>query len=90
MATTPSYQFIDESKKYLATVGTKKQIDICNKLLWPGKFRTNKDVRDYAATMESLYSHARKQPKMPVKDVNMIFEPDVCHQCRLWGLFKII
>lgn len=77
VATTPSYRFIEESKKYLATVGTKTQIEICDKLLWPGKFRTNKDVSDYAATMESLYSHARKQPKIPVKDANMIFEPDV-------------
>ncbi len=77
VATTPSFHFIEESKKYLARVGTKVQIDICNKLLWPGKFRTNKDVRDYAKIMEPLYSHSRKQPIVAIKDANMIFEPDV-------------
>lgn len=61
VVTAPSYHFVNEAKANLEKVGTKKQIDVCNKFLWSGKFKSNKDVEHYFQVMESLYFY--KKPK---------------------------
>lgn len=69
--TAPSYHFIDDAKRYLSEVGTEAQIDICNKTLWVGNFRTKKDIVAYFNEMDSLYLFTKKKRrKLVVKDKN--------------------
>lgn len=60
VATSPSYRFIDEAKDYLQEHGTEKQIAACEKL-WNGSFKNHKQIIDFFAVMESLYSTTSKK-----------------------------
>lgn len=62
-ATTPSYHFIDEAKNNLQRIGTRKQISVCNKYLWNGKFNSERDVDYYFKVMDSLYYTSKKRRK---------------------------
>jgi proline iminopeptidase len=60
VATSPSYRFIEEAKEYLLEHGTKKQITASEKL-WNGTFKSHKQVTDFFAVMETLYSTTAKK-----------------------------
>lgn len=69
-ATAPSYHFIDEAKKNLREIGNKKQIAICDKYLWNGRFNSEREINHYYETMDSLYyvnNKRRVKQKKPKK-----------------------
>lgn len=71
VVTAPSHHFIDEARANLKEIGNKAQIEICETKLWPGKFKSNKEVEHYFNVMDSLYFY--KSPKKRViktKDIS--------------------
>jgi proline iminopeptidase len=60
-ATAPSHHFLDEARETLNKVGSKEQIDFCNKHLWNGKFTNDKQVEHYFKIMEPLYYSSRRR-----------------------------
>jgi len=69
-ATAPSYHFIDEAKENLLKVGNKKQINTCDKYLWNGTFRNERDINHYFNIMESLYYAGKKRREKQIKSKN--------------------
>jgi len=63
VSTAPSYHFIETAKENLSKIGTKKQIEVCNKFLWNGTFRNNRDVNHYFKIMDPLYIYNHKKKK---------------------------
>lgn len=61
VVTAPSYHFMEESKNNLQKIGTKQQIEICDKFLWNGKFKNNRDTEEYFRVLDPLYFY--KKPK---------------------------
>jgi proline iminopeptidase len=71
VVTAPSYRFLDEAKKYLATHGNAAQQAIARHL-WNGSFRNTSHVNEFFKLMEPMYSvsarnrkksaHSNKQP----------------------------
>ena len=70
VVTAPSYHFIDEAKKNLQKIGNAKQIAVCNKYLWNGTFKSNREVNYYFKTMDPLYFYRykkKKRKRLPLK-----------------------
>jgi len=64
--TAPSYHFIAEAKNHLQKIGTKEQIEVCNKYLWNGNFNSDRNVEYYFKIMDPLYFFKkRKKYKNP-------------------------
>ena len=63
VATAPSYNFLDEAKKNLQQIGSKKQIAVCNKYLWKGTFNSERNVNYYFKAMDSLYYLKKKKKR---------------------------
>ncbi len=63
VSTAPSYHFIETAKENLKEIGTKQQISVCEKYLWNGTFKKNRDVNHYFKTMDSLYIYNYKKKK---------------------------
>lgn len=79
-ATAPSHHFIDEAKETLQKIGSKAQINICNKYLWKGKFKNERDVAHYFKVMDSLYyfgKKRRKKFKPANKELKNVFSHEV-------------
>ena len=66
VVTAPSYHFMDEAKNFLQKNGTKEQIKICDKFLWQGEFKNNKDVEAYFRVLDPLYFY-NKPKKRDIK-----------------------
>jgi proline iminopeptidase len=60
VATSPSYRFLNEAKKYLQERGTPKQIAF-SEHLWNGTFKNHKHVMEFFKIMDSLYSTTMKK-----------------------------
>lgn len=65
VATAPSYRFIEEAKHNLQQWGTARQIAVCERL-WNGSFTNARQVADFFAVMEPLYSVTAHTKRMPV------------------------
>ncbi|HLB41933.1 MAG TPA: alpha/beta fold hydrolase [Gammaproteobacteria bacterium] len=67
VVTAPSHHFIDEAKKNLQQIGNAKQITVCEKYLWNGKFNSDREVNYYFKVMDPLYiyNHKKKKRKKP-------------------------
>jgi proline iminopeptidase len=63
VATAPSYHFIDTARENLKKIGTKQQISVCEKYLWHGSFKSNRDVDYYLKTMDALYNYNTKKKR---------------------------
>lgn len=61
--TAPSYQFIEQAKAHLQTVGSSKQIEVCEKYLWNGRFRNHENMSEYIKTMDPLYFYSKKHKR---------------------------
>ncbi len=73
VVTAPSYHFIDDAKNYLNKHGTLAQKNICDKLLWPGKFSSDKEILDYYEITTPLYVYTKQKRKnrgKVIKDKN--------------------
>ncbi len=66
-ATAPSYHFIEEAKEKLLKIGNKQQINICDKYLWNGAFRSEREIDHYYKVMDSLYYTGKKRRKKQTK-----------------------
>lgn len=60
VSTAPSYHFIETAKENLKKIGTKQQISVCDKYLWGGSFKSNRDVNHYFKVMDPLYIYNYK------------------------------
>jgi proline iminopeptidase len=56
---------LQDAKDHLAKVGNAKQIALCDKFLWHGKFRNDKDMNAYFKAMDPLYFYSGKKRKKP-------------------------
>lgn len=67
VSTAPSYHFIETARENLKIIGTKQQNYICEKYLWNGTFKNNRDVNHYFKIMDPLYifNHKKKKRKKP-------------------------
>lgn len=67
VSTAPSYQFIDEARQNLKKIGTPKQIAVCDKYLWNGTFKNDREVNRYFKIMDPLYiyNHKKKKRRRP-------------------------
>lgn len=67
VSTAPSYHFIETAKENLKKIGTKQQISVCEKFLWSGSFKNNRDVNHYFKIMDPLYiyNHKKKKRRKP-------------------------
>lgn len=63
VSTAPSYHFIGSAKENLKKIGTKKQISVCEKFLWIGAFKSDRDVNHYFKIMDPLYIYNYKKQK---------------------------
>lgn len=63
VSTAPSHHFIETAKENLKEIGTKQQIAVCDKYLWNGKFKSNRDVNRYFKIMDPLYIFNNKTKK---------------------------
>lgn len=63
VATAPSFHFIETAKENIKKIGTKQQISVCEKYLWNGKFKSNRDVNHYFKVMDPLYIYNYKTKK---------------------------
>ena len=63
VSTAPSYHFIETARENLKKIGTKQQISVCEKYLWNGSFKNNRDVNRYFKIMDSLYIYNHKKKK---------------------------
>lgn len=85
VSTAPSYHFIENAKENLKIIGTKQQIAVCNKYLWNGSFKSNRDVNHYFKVMDPLYiyNHKKKKRRKPAPkktsagEINNILSYDV-------------
>jgi proline iminopeptidase len=96
-----SYQFIKKAKDNLRTRGTKQQIDLCEKILWPGNFSHPDDLYELLHVIFPLYSckvAAKTMPspfaeKRPVPyaqaPINHAFQHDFFHFDYTQSLSKI-
>jgi len=64
VATAPSHHFIETAKENIRKIGTKQQIAVCEKYLWNGKFKSNKDVNHYFKVMDPLYIYSYKKNQL--------------------------
>jgi proline iminopeptidase len=71
VATSPSYHFIETAKDHLSRIGTKKQISICEKHLWNGNFKNNREVDRYLKIMEPLYIYNKKKKRKTFSTKNI-------------------
>lgn len=67
VSTAPSYHFIESAKENLKQIGTKQQISVCEKYLWSGSFKSNREVNHYFKIMDPLYiyNHKKKKRRKP-------------------------
>lgn len=63
VSTAPSYHFIETAKENLRKIGTKEQIAVCDKFLWSGSFKSDRDVNHYFKVMDPLYIYNYKKKK---------------------------
>ena len=63
VSTAPSYHFIESAKENIKNIGTKQQISVCEKYLWNGTFKSNRDVNHYFKVMDPLYIYNYKKKK---------------------------
>lgn len=64
--TAPSFRFLQEAKANLQKNGSKEQI-AKTMPLWDGSFKSGKQVEDFLAKMETMYSMKVKKKKLPKK-----------------------
>lgn len=71
IATAPSYHFIESAKNHLEETGTKQQISVCEKYLWNGSFKNNRNINYYFKVMDPLYfyNHKKKRIKPSTKNL---------------------
>ncbi len=71
--TAPSYRFIAEAKDTIKKIGTPEQIEVCEKYLWNGTFKNDKDVDRYFKLLDPLYFHNknRKRRTPSTKDIKL-------------------
>jgi len=62
--TAPSYHFMEEARKYIDQHGTYKQIAYCEKYLWKGKFKSDKQINDYFKLTDSLYFYRNRKNRI--------------------------
>jgi len=80
VATSPSYRFIEDAKKYIKQHGNKKQIAICEHL-WNGTFRDARHFKKYLELMDSFYSvAARKRHKPAFAKLKTIWSHEALNQ----------
>lgn len=67
VSTAPSYHFIESAKENLKQIGSKRQIAVCEKYLWRGSFKNNREVNYYFKIMDPLYiyNHKKKKRRKP-------------------------
>lgn len=65
VVTSPSHHFLQDAREHLAKVGNAKQIAICDKFLWHGQFRSDKDMNAYFKALDPLYFYSGKKRKKP-------------------------
>lgn len=72
VVTAPSYHFIEDAKMNLQKIGTPKQIAVCEKYLWSGTFKSNREVNHYFKIMDPLYivNHTKKKRRRPLAKKN--------------------
>jgi proline iminopeptidase len=77
VSTSPSYHFMAEAKAYLKKNGTAKQISVCEKFLWNGTFKSDKDVYQYFKVMDPLYIYQKrkKRKKISFKHLKSVTPP---------------
>lgn len=63
VSTAPSYHFIETAKENLNKIGTQNQIDVCNKYLWNGTFKSERDIERYFELMDPLYIYNYRNKK---------------------------
>jgi proline iminopeptidase len=56
-----------QQKKTSKNIGTKQQISVCEKFLWGGSFKNDRDVNHYFKIMDPLYiyNHKKKKRRKP-------------------------
>lgn len=75
VCTAPSYHFIEMARKNLEKIGTKEQIEICERLLWSGNFASSKDIDDYSRITNSLYLYHHKTKKRVMPSTAHLSKP---------------
>ncbi len=63
VSTTPSYHFIEMARENLKKIGTKKQIAVCEKYLWNGTFKNDRNVNFYIKTLDPLYIYSKQKKR---------------------------
>jgi proline iminopeptidase len=56
VAGAASYHFLEKAKENVLEYGSKEQYDLCNQLLWEGKFSSSEDVSKFFSILGALYS----------------------------------
>jgi proline iminopeptidase len=61
VAGASSYHFLEKAKQNVLEHGSKEQYDLCNKLLWEGKFSCSEEVANFFYILGPLYSKTLKK-----------------------------
>jgi proline iminopeptidase len=80
VVTAPSYRFLEEAKKTINKIGTRKQIAMCEHL-WNGSFKNHQHVAEFFTCMETIYTKtAKKNPKKQFSKAKTIWSHDALNQ----------
>ncbi len=61
VAGAASYHFLEKAKKNVLKDGSKEQHELCNQLLWNGKFSSSEDVAKFFYILGPLYSKTLRE-----------------------------